>query len=67
MGEHCDRQFAMQVGAAGPEFQHVAEHRNAPAELAQIGLPEQGERRTHRGRIGIVAFVDQERRAARHV
>jgi hypothetical protein len=59
MGEHGDGQFAMQLGAARPEFQHVAENRNAPAKLAQIGLAEQGERRTHGGRIGIVAFVDQ--------
>ena len=30
-------------------------------------LPEQRERRAHRGRIGVVALVDQQHRAARHV
>ncbi len=54
---------AMQRRAGRPEFQHVAEHRDAPA---AAGRPRPGrarERRRHRGRIGVVAFVDQRRLA----
>jgi hypothetical protein len=67
VGEHRHGQFPVQIGAARAELQHVAEHRDAPAERANFGLPEQGEGCAHRGRIGIVTFVDQERRAAGHV
>ena len=67
MREHRHGQFPVQVCAARAEFQHVAKHRDAPAERAHFGLPEQGEGCAHRGRIGIVALVDQERAAAGHV
>ena len=57
----------MQFRALRAELQHVAEHRDAPAARPDRRLAEQRERRAHRGRIGVVALVDQQRRAARHV
>ena len=51
----------MQRGAARPEFEHVAEHGDAPAARPDAALAEHGERRAHRGRIGVVALVDQQR------
>ena len=51
----------------GAEFQHVAEHGDAPAARPDRRLAEQRERGAHRGRIGVVAFVDQQRRAAGQV
>ncbi len=47
-----------------PEFAHVAEDGDAPAALAGRGLPEKRDCRAHGRRIGIVAFVDEERGAA---
>ena len=67
MRERRRRQFAVQFGAARSELQHVAENRDAPAERADTGLTEQRERCAHRGGVGVIAFVDQERRTARHV
>ena len=61
------RQFAVQLGRLIAKFQHVAEHRDPPAEMADRRLPEQRKRGAHRGRIGVVAFVDQGGRAARQV
>ena len=54
----------MQCGALGAELQHVAEHRDTPAKTLHGDLPEQREGRAHRGRVGIIAFVDQQHRAA---
>ena len=53
---------AMFVGACVAEFQHVAEHGDA----APRGLQAQHrERRAHRGGVAVVAFVEQQRGAAR--
>ena len=57
----------MQGGALRAELQHVAEHGDAAAARADRRLAEQRDRRAHRGRVGVVAFVDQQRAAARHV
>ena len=57
-------QAAMQIGAARPELQHVAEHRDAAALPRDVGLAEQRDGRLHRGRIGVVALVDQQRAPA---
>ena len=54
----------MQRASFRPEFQHVAEHGDAPAVRADRRLAEQSQRRRDRGRIGVVALVDDERRAA---
>ena len=66
MRQHRFGEFAMEIASARAELQHVAEHRDAPAARADCGLAEQRQRRAHRGRVGVVALVDQERRAARH-
>ena len=58
------RKFAMQIGPWRPEFQHVAEHGDAPAALPDRRLAEQRDRRAHRRRVGVVAFVDQQGGAA---
>ena len=44
--------------ALGSEFQHVADDGDAPAARPGLGRAQQRERRAHRGRIGVVAFVD---------
>ncbi len=59
--------LAMEIGAARPEFQHVAEDGDTPAARADPGLAEQGERGAHGRRIGVIAFVDEERAAVAEV
>ena len=41
------------------ELQHVAEDGDPAAARRRLGLAEEGERRPHRGRVGVVALVDQ--------
>ena len=67
IGEHRVGERRMQRRALGTELEHVAEHRDAPAEPLHRHLPEQRERRAHRGRVGVVALVDQQHRAAGHI
>ncbi len=44
----------------GAELQHVAEHGDAPALAPTTGVASSSaDRRLHRGRVGIVALVDQ--------
>ena len=57
----------MQCSALGSELQHIAEHRDAPTEAVHRYLTEQRERCAHRGRIGVVALVDEQNLATRHV
>jgi hypothetical protein len=45
-------------------FKHVAEHRDAPPLSRTGGIAQQLQRRPHRGRIGIVALVDQHETSA---
>ena len=59
-------QSACKAAPCVAEFQHVAEHGDAAAARADRRLAEQRDRRPHRGRVGVVAFVDQQRAAARH-
>ena len=59
-------QPAMQFCTGGAEFEHIAEHRNAPPAWTDDGLAEHVQRRRHRRRIGVVAFVDQGGLAAGH-
>jgi len=49
---------AMQFGPVCSEFQHVAHDGDAAAAPLDRRLAEQRERRAHRGRIGVVAFID---------
>ena len=56
----------MQRGTAGSQFEHIAEHRDPPAARPDRRMAEHVQRRRHRGRIGIVAFVDQDGLAARN-
>ena len=51
-------------GTCLAEFQHVAKHRNAALRRLQT---QHRQRRAHRGGIAIVAFVQQQSRAAGHV
>ena len=67
---HCPRSPRPGRDAAPrlrPEFQHVAQHGDAPAARPDRRLAEQRQRRPHRGRIGVVALVDQQRRRRRAV
>ncbi len=52
-------QAAVQRGTGWTEFEHIAEHRNAPATRADSGPAKHVERRGHRRRIGVIAFIDQ--------
>jgi len=54
----------MEIAALRAELQHIAQDRDASAARPHIGMAEQAQRGAHRGRVGIVAFIDQERRAA---
>ena len=51
--------------AVAAELQHVADHRDAPPAGARLRRAEQRQRGAHRGRIGVVALVDDGERAAR--
>ncbi len=54
----------MQRRRLGPELQHVADDRRCDAGTAAARhRAEHGERRAHGSRIGVVALVDQQRRA----
>ena len=61
------RQAPVQAFALGAEFQHVAEHGDAAALRPDRRLAEQRDGRRHGGRVGVVAFVDQQRAAAGHL
>ena len=52
----------MEIVAVGPELAHRAEHGDAPP--GDLLLAEHLQGRRHRGRIGVVAFVDQQGGAA---
>ena len=54
-------QRGMQVARQLAQLQHVAEHGDAPAGR----LAEHGQGRAHRGRVGVVALVEQQRPARR--
>ena len=57
----------MQRTSARPEFEHVAKDGDAPTARPRCGLSEQSERRRDRRRIGVVALVEHECRAAGQV
>ncbi len=50
---------AMQRDGLSPELQHVAEHGDAAADVADPRRAKQIERRLHGSGIGVVAFIDQ--------
>ncbi len=54
----------MELGRVAAEFQHVAEHGDAPPLAGDGRGVEQRHRRLHRGGVGVVALVDQRDRAA---
>ncbi len=58
---HLGRKIGMKAGCLGPELEHVAEG----GEPTAGHRAENGERGSHGGRIGVVAFVDERHRAAR--
>ena len=60
--EHRRREASMKLGAVRPELAHRPEDRDPP--LGLLFAAEALEGRRHRGRIGIVALVDQQRLAA---
>ena len=57
----------MQRLAGWAKFQHVAKDGDAPALRPERCLAEHSQRRADRCRIGVVAFVDDQRRAAGQV
>ena len=55
----------MKFLALGAKFEHVAKNRDPTTLRTDSGLAKHGHGRSHRGRIGIIAFVDQRRCSAR--
>ena len=55
----------MQLRTLRAEFQHIAEHSDAAALRTDRRLAEQRNGGGHGGRVGVVAFVDQQGAAAR--
>mgnify|MGYP003334726657 CR=1 FL=1 len=49
----------MQGGTFAAQFEHVAEHRDAPAAGFGLRLSQQLQRSAHRRGIGVVAFIDK--------
>src|SRR5262249_60818436 len=58
---------AMKVLAGRPQFQHVAEDRDASTAWPERRLAQHSERGTHRRRIGVIAFVDYNSSTARQL
>ena len=56
--KHGLRQAGMKGGACGTKFPHRAQHSNASR---SFGVAKDLKRRGHRRRIGIVAFIDEQR------
>ena len=56
---------ACRPGPSVAQFQHVAEDGDAAALRSDLGLAEQRDGGSHRGRVGVVALVDQQRLAVR--
>ena len=51
---------------ARAQFQHVAEHRDAASARPDLDRRQRGQRGPHRGRVGVVALVDEEGLAVPH-
>src|SRR4029078_12151577 len=61
IGDDGIAQAAVEILAALAELKHLAEHRDATATWTDGRMAEQRQRSAHRGGIGVIAFVDQQR------